>query len=65
MAVNVGKTKFIIFHNRGKKIDLTDKKLLFDDNEPGLPHDPNKISELERVRSDHNTKEQRAYKTLP
>jgi hypothetical protein len=62
MAVNIGKTKFIIFQNRGKKIDLTDKKLLFDDNEPGLPHDPNKISE--RVRNNHVSKELRAYKRL-
>mgnify|MGYP002654881191 CR=1 FL=1 len=33
MAVNVGKTKFIIFHTKGKKIDQT-IELTYDDNEP-------------------------------
>jgi Reverse transcriptase (RNA-dependent DNA polymerase) len=60
----VGKTKFIIFHNRGKKVDLTSKKLLFYDNKPGLHHDPKKISEIERARNDHDSKDLRAYKTL-
>jgi hypothetical protein len=64
MAVNVKKTKFIIFHNKGKKLDLNGKKILFDDNEPGMPHDPAKISEIERIRTDHANKDMRAYKTL-
>jgi hypothetical protein len=33
MAINVGKTKFIIFHTHGKNVDPT-LKLYFDDNEP-------------------------------
>jgi hypothetical protein len=64
MAVNVKKTKFIIFHSRGKKCDLGGRKLFFDDNEQDLPFDQGKISEIERVCDDHAEKELRAYKTL-
>jgi hypothetical protein len=58
------KTKFIIHHSKGKKLHPNGKKILFDENEPGLPHDPAKISEIERVRNDHANKNMRAYKTL-
>ncbi len=34
MAVNIGKTKFIVFHNRGKKVDLNGLNIVYDDNEP-------------------------------
>jgi hypothetical protein len=40
------------------------KKLVFDYNEPNLPHDPKKISEIERVHCDHEVKEMRSYRTL-
>jgi hypothetical protein len=64
MAVNVKKTKFIIFHSKGKKCELGGRKFFFDDNEQGLPFDQGKVSEIERVCDDHTDKELRAYKTL-
>jgi hypothetical protein len=62
MAVNVSKTKFIIFHTRGKPIDKT-LKLIYDDNEP-TEHNPDLIYELERVHSNHPVPESRSYKLL-
>ncbi len=40
MAVNIGKTKFIIFHYEGKNTELNGRDLLYDDNEPNAddPH---------------------------
>jgi Reverse transcriptase (RNA-dependent DNA polymerase) len=64
MAVNVKKTKFIIFHSKGKKIDLQGQKILYDDNEPGLTFDPDKVTEIERVHDSHVDKNMRVYKTL-
>jgi hypothetical protein len=46
MAVNVSKTKFIIFHTRGKIID-DNIKILYDDNEP----DQTKSSTYSRTRT--------------
>ena len=51
MAVNVNKTKFIIFHNGGKKVDLDGKKIIFDNNDPSSPFDPNLACELCRAYS--------------
>ncbi len=39
MAVNIGQTKFIIFHNRGKNVDMNGRQIVYDDNEP-LPMTP-------------------------
>jgi hypothetical protein len=64
MAVNVKKTKFIIFHSKGKKCDLEGRRLIFDDNEHDLPYDQSKVSEIERVWDGHEDTEMRAYKTL-
>jgi hypothetical protein len=64
MAVNVKKTKFIIFHSKGKRCDLEGKRLIFDDNEHDLPYDQSKVSEIERVWDGHEDMEMRAYKTL-
>jgi hypothetical protein len=62
MAVNVSKTKFIIFHTRGKRID-NNIKILFDDNEPDQTN-PQLIHELERVHDNHPVTELRSYKLL-
>jgi hypothetical protein len=64
MAVNVKKTKFIIFHSKGKKCELEGRRLYFDDNEQGMPLDQSKISEIERVHDTHPDKELKSYKTL-
>ena len=50
LKVNMSKTKFIIFHTQGKKINMQNLNILYDDNEPGKD-DPSLISTLERVTS--------------
>ena len=64
MAVNTGKTKYIIFHTRGKKIDLNGKTLIFDKNDPISPHNPNLVCELERIHNSHIDPSSRSYKLL-
>ena len=54
----------MIFHTKGKKINMENKTIIFDDNEPGFPHDPSLASNLERVHSNHQDKDTRSYKLL-
>ncbi len=56
MAVNVAKTKFIIFRTRGKLINPHDCCLVFNNNEIGKPDDPSMIHEIERIHNDGPTK---------
>ena len=51
MAVNVSKTKFILFHTRGKKINEDDLKIVLNMNEIGKIEDPQLIFPLERIHS--------------
>jgi hypothetical protein len=62
MAVNVGKTKFIIFHTRGKHIN-PDLKLYYDDNEPDDQNE-SLIYELDRIHNNHASPDNRSYKLL-
>jgi Reverse transcriptase (RNA-dependent DNA polymerase) len=64
MAVNIKKTKFIIFRSRGKKCDVDGLRLYFADNEPNQPFDQSKVSEIVRVHNDHAESKHRAYRTL-
>ena len=57
MAVTISKTKFIIFHNRGKVVDMKDINIVYDDNQP-LSADPLLITPLERYHTSH----ERAFK---
>ncbi len=52
MAVNIGKTKFIIFHYKGKNTELNGRDLLYDDNEPNAD-DPHIIIPLEPYHNNH------------
>jgi hypothetical protein len=47
MALNLTKTKYIVFHNKGKKIDLNGLDLLLDENHDPNNSDPSKIYTLE------------------
>jgi hypothetical protein len=58
MAVNIGKIKFIIFHNRGKNVNLNGLNIVYDDNDPHL------VVPLERYHDGHPKPECRAYKLL-
>ena len=64
LAVNKTKTKYIIFHSKGKKIPENLNSIHFDENEPGLPFDQNKITVLEKYHDNHIDKSCRAYKLL-
>jgi hypothetical protein len=63
MAVNISKTKYILFHSKGKKMELNDKSIVYNDNEPNN-NDPLLITPLERYHNDHERHEARAYKLL-
>jgi hypothetical protein len=63
MAVNVSKTKFIIFHTRGKPINNNECKIFYNDNEPN-DNDPLLITEIERCHNNHPTNSCRTYKLL-
>ena len=65
MAVNVGKTKYIIFKPRGAKINLdANEGVVYDENETGLPKDSSKITPLVRVHNDSPLMHNRSYKLL-
>jgi hypothetical protein len=66
MAVNVGKTKYIIFRNKGTKIniDLERHGLVYNCNEIGQPDNPDLIYKLGRIYNDNPEKTERAYKFL-
>ena len=64
MAVNVSKTKFILFHTRGKKINEDDLKIVLNMNEIGKIEDPQLIFPLERIHSKHAKPGLRSYKLL-
>jgi hypothetical protein len=61
MAVNANKTKFIVFRTRGKPINPLDCILYFNENEIGLPNNPNLIHEIERI---HNGGKTKSFKLL-
>jgi hypothetical protein len=62
MAVNVEKTKFLIFHTRGKQIP-NNTQLQYDDNEPNETN-PNLIRNIERYHAGHPNPGCRSYKIL-
>jgi Reverse transcriptase (RNA-dependent DNA polymerase) len=64
MCVNTSKTKFIIFHTRGKKVDLAGKTVIFNNNEIGKPVDSNLITPLERICNENQSEGGRSYKLL-
>ena len=64
MAVNTNKTKYLIFHSNGKKINLGNKSIIFDNNDPDSPHDSGKISVLERIHTNHPDPFSCSYKLL-
>ena len=61
MALNVAKTKFMVFRTRGKIIDPHDCHLVYNSNEMGLPENQALIYPIERI---HNEGETRSFKLL-
>ena len=64
MAVNIAKTKYIIFRTKGKKIPTNTPPVVFDNNEIGLPVNVNEIHPLERVYLDNPSNDHKTYKLL-
>jgi hypothetical protein len=64
LAVNINKTKYIIFRMKGKNIDINTPNLIYDANEPNSPVDPSLITTLERYHDNHINTDCRAYKLL-
>jgi hypothetical protein len=64
LAVNVNKTKFMIFRSVGKKVNNNISDLIYDENEPNKPINPQLITRLERYHNNHENKDCRAYKLL-
>jgi len=56
LAVNISKTKYMIFRMKGKKIDENAPELLYNQNEPDSPIDNGLISVIERYHDDHQQK---------
>ncbi len=61
MALNTGKTKFMIFRTRGKFIDDNDCHLVYNSTEIGQETDPMLVSPIERV---HNNGLEKSFKLL-
>jgi hypothetical protein len=65
MAVNVSKTKYIIFKSRGKKVNLGDDEgIFFNNNDIGGDVDQGKIYKLDRIFDDNTVPQDRSYKLL-
>ena len=65
LAVNISKTKYIIFRMKGKNIGPNTPAVVFNENEQiTAPADPNLITTLERYHDDHPDTNCRAYKLL-
>ena len=64
MAVNTAKTKYLIFHTKGKQINMGGKQILFNENDENAPQLPQNINPLERIHLGHHTKSLRTYKLL-
>ena len=64
MAVNAEKTKYIIFHDKNKRVDPGNTVLVFDNNEPGQPHNDDVVTPLLRIHSNHPDDSQQSYKLL-
>ena len=64
MALNISKTKYIIFHTKGKKLNTTENTIVYDENEIGKPHNPSLVTPLERFHDKHPNVNSGAYKLL-
>jgi hypothetical protein len=64
MAVNADKTHFMVFHTKGKKVDLNGKQIVYDENDPQRPIDPSLCTPLTRIHNNHVNKQYRSFKLL-
>jgi hypothetical protein len=64
MATNISKTKYIIFRARNKIVNMENFKVFYDANDPNEQANPNLVTTLERIHSNHDDKKSRSYKLL-
>lgn len=64
MALNTSKTKYIIFHNKGKKVDLQDLSIVIDENTDPSINDPSKIHRIDRIHNTNPSQSDRSFKLL-
>jgi hypothetical protein len=64
LAVNKGKTKYMIFRTKGKKLPDILPELIFDENETNCPFNPNLVTTLESYHNNHPNADSRSYKLL-
>ena len=64
LAVNINKTKYMIFRMKGKPLNINMPDLVYNENEPNQLSDNSLITTLERYHDNHPLKEGRAYKLL-
>jgi hypothetical protein len=64
MAVNVSKTKFIIFKPKGKTVTINPGEGVLFDNNDSDEHDVNKIFELDRIYDENPNHADRSFKLL-
>jgi hypothetical protein len=63
MSLNVSKTKYIIFHVPSKTVDPA-ITLVIDENLPNTPHNPCRVTTVERIHSKHPDHDSQAFKLL-
>jgi hypothetical protein len=63
MALNINKTKYIVFHVPSKKVDNS-IKLMLDTNTDNSHPVPSLISEIERIHNGHANPSLRSFKLL-
>jgi hypothetical protein len=63
MSLNVSKTKYIIFHVQGKRIERG-TTLQIDANLPDTAHNPDLVATVERIHSKHANYDTQACKLL-
>jgi hypothetical protein len=65
MAVNVSKTNYIIFHTRGKQVNLNGLDVIFNSNEIDVTTpDPSLMQKIERVHGKHDDPKMQSFKLL-
>lgn len=52
LSLNLSKTKYMVFHSKGKKIETDNLKLYFNNNDLNVPQVQDRIIELERITND-------------
>jgi hypothetical protein len=64
LAVNIDKTKYIIFRMMGKKIDKNTPDIIYKGNKPGQQYDYTFVTLLKRYHDEHTSPKCKAYKYL-